>query len=241
MSDRWAFVAIGDPPVLFERRPFTSDEFEAMGPLTIVAECAELFGGCVTDHTGDGRPHCWTHEQYVALSAAGILGDYERIELLEGEIVRMPPIGVRHAHVVDTLMAWMGELHRDHAFVRVQSSLLFNRVEVPRPDLVILRPQADRYCSRPAGPWDALLVAEVADSSLEIDRMAKAPRYARAAIPEYWIVDVNAPALIVHAEPVGGEYTNVRTYRARESFRSAALNGLLVNVNEAMGLPLPSE
>jgi Uma2 family endonuclease len=97
----------------------------------------------------------------------------------------------------------------------------------------------DRYRSRQAGPWDALLVAEVADTSLSNDRDVKGPRYARAAIPEFWIADVNAPAVIVHLKPVGGEYTDVRTYAPGESWRSPALDGRTVSVDEVLGLPLP--
>jgi Uma2 family endonuclease len=239
VKERWTHVAIGDPPVLFERRGFSSDEFERMGPLTIVAECAELWDGCVTDHTGDGRPHCWTYEQYIALAEGGILGEDERIELIEGEIVRMAPVGHRHVFVVDGLTARLRDWIRDRAILRVQSPLLFNRVEAPQPDIALLRMHPDQYRSRQAGPWDALLVVEVAESSLEADTVVKGPRYARASIPEYWIVDVNAPALIVHLNPEGGEYGDVRTYGPGESWESPALGGRTVSVDEALGLPLP--
>ena len=183
MNARWTHVSIGNPPVLLERRGFNVDEFEAMGPLTMIAECAELIYGCVTDHTGDGRPHCWTYEQYIALAEAGILGVDERIELIEGEIVRR---------------------------------------------------------SRQAGPWDALLVVEVAESSLAIDQLVKGPRYARAVIPEFWIVDLNAPSVIVHRSPIGGEYTDVRTFGPGESWESSALGGRTVSVDEMLELPLPA-
>src|SRR5215217_5945462 len=76
-----------------QRRLFNVDEFEHMGPLLIVPECAELLDGVVTDKTGGWTPHCWTYDQYVELGRAGILNEDERLELLDGEIVCMSPIG----------------------------------------------------------------------------------------------------------------------------------------------------
>jgi Uma2 family endonuclease len=239
VRESWQRVEIGDAPVSFQRRAFDCGEFQRMGPLTIVAECAELFDGCVTDHTGDGRPHCWTYEQYAAMAEAGILAADERIELIEGEIVCMPSEGRRHASAVGELAARFAEWMSDGRALRVENLLLFNRVEALRPDIVLLRDREDRYRSREPGPWDAMLVVEVAEASLEVDRTAKGPRYARAAIPEYWIADVNAPAMLVHLDPVGGEYTDVRTYGPGESWLSPALEGRTVSVDEALGLPLP--
>jgi hypothetical protein len=82
-------------------------------------------------------------------------------------------------------------------------------------------------------------VVEVAEASLEADRDVKGPKYARAAIPEFRIVDVKLPGVIVHVGPVGGEYTDVRTYGPGDSWPSPALGGMTVSVDDALGLPLP--
>ena len=123
---------------------------------------------------------------------------------------------------------------RGRAIVRVQSPLKFNTGVGRVPDLVLLRMHEDRYRSRSVGPWDALLVVEVSDSSAARD-LAKAEEYARAAIPEYWIVDVNRPSVLVHQQPVGGEYTDVREYRHGQVFSSPALGGREVRVEEVLG------
>jgi hypothetical protein len=228
-----------DAAVQLPRRRFTPDEFRRMGPLGIVPECAELIYGEVQDKTGRGTPHRWTYDQYVELGRAGIIREDERTELLDGEIVCMTPVGHRHIFVVDQLNRLLGEWLRGRALVRVQSPLQFNVVEAPQPDVVVLRMQEDLYRSRQAGPWDALLVIEVSDTSLLEDREVKAPKYARAAIPEFWIADLNTPSVIVHLNPIGGEYTDVRTYEPGESWVSPALGGRTVSVDEALGLPLP--
>ncbi|HEV7590350.1 MAG TPA: Uma2 family endonuclease [Longimicrobium sp.] len=228
-----------DSAVAIHRRLFNSDEFERMGPLLIVPECAELISGVVQDKTGGWTPHCWTYDQYVELGRAGILGEDERTELIDGEIVRMTPVGHRHIYVVDELTALLGKWMAGRAILRVQSPLRFNPVEAPQPDLVLLRMHEDRYRSREAGPWDALLLVEVAESSRGTDREVKGPRYARAAIPEFWLEDVNGSSVTVHLNPVGGEYTDVQTYTPGESWSSPALEGRTVSVDEALGLPLP--
>jgi len=231
---RWDRVAIGEPPLWFERRQFTSDAFYAMGPLTIVPECAELFDGVVTDKTGDGRAHCWTHEQYAALVEAGILDQDERIELVEGEIVRIPGEDECHGQVTERLAGIIrGAVGEDS--VRIARPLWFNRVEQLRPDVILLRDEAARDHSRPPAAWDALLVAEVSGTTLEIDRELKSLRYARSAIPEYWIADLGTCSLTVHLDPVGGNYRNVRTYAADEAWCSSALGGYTMSVERVFG------
>jgi Uma2 family endonuclease len=229
-----------DSAVAIHRRLFNADEFERMGPLLIVPECAELLDGVVTDKTGGWTPHCWTYDQYVELGRAGILNEDERLELLDGEIACMSPIGHRHVYVVDQLTKRLSQWMSGRALLRVQSPLRFNPVEAPQQDIVLLRLHEDEYRSREAGPWDALLVVEVAETSLETDREVKGPRYARAAIPEFWLVDVNGATVTVSLNPAGGEYTDVRTYGPRDSYVSQALEGRTVSVDEALGLPLPT-
>src|SRR5215212_8003566 len=104
-----------------QRRLFSSDEFERMGPLLIVPECAELFYGVVTDKTGGGTPHCWTYDQYVELGRAGILDEDERTELLDGEIICMTPVGHRHIFVVDQLTGLLSGWKSGGSVLRVQS------------------------------------------------------------------------------------------------------------------------
>lgn len=217
------------------RRRWTRDEYERMGKLGILPEPGvELIDGEVRERNAWGSPRRWTYEDWERLVAGGIVGEDERLELVDGDLVCMTPVGHRHIYTVDLLTEFLGEQARGRAILRVQSPLKFHTGKAPMPDLLLLRMHEDRYRTRPAGPWDALLVVEVSDSSLA-DDLGKAEQYARAAIPEYWIVDVNRPAVLVHQHSVGGEYTDVREYRHGQAFPSPALRGHEVRVEEVLG------
>jgi Uma2 family endonuclease len=216
------------------RRLWTVDDYYRMGELGILPESGiELMDGVVREKNAWGTPRRWTYEDVLRMTAGGILDEDERLELIDGDLVCMTPIGHRHVYTVDLLTEFLGAEVRGRAILRVQSPLRFHSGEAPEPDLVVLRLHPDRYRSREAGPWDALLVVEVADSSLDRD-LEKAALYARAAIGEYWIGDVNAPSVIVHHTPVGGEYAVVREYRYGEVFASPVL-GREIRVDEVLG------
>lgn len=219
------------------RRRWTCDEYERMGQLGILPECGvELIQGEVRERNAWGTPRRWTYEDWERMVAAGIVDEDERLELVDGDLVWMTPVGHRHVYTVDLLTEFLGERARGRAVLRVQSPLKFNSGEGPVPDLVLLRMHEDRYRSREAGPWDALLVVEVTDSSLARD-LAKAEQYARAAIPEYWLVDVNRAAVLVHQIPAGGEYTQIDEVRHGQAFLSPALGEPAVRVEEVLGPP----
>lgn len=216
-------------------RRWTADEFARMGELGIIPESGvELVDGIVREKNAWGSPRRWTYDDFERMMTAGVLDERERLELIDGEIVCMTPVGHRHIYTVDLLTELLGAEARGNAILRVQSPLRFNSGEAPVPDLVLLRMHEDRYRSRQAGPWDALLVVEVADSSILRDQ-EKAGQYARAAIPEYWLVDVNRAAVTVHEQPVAGEYASVREVRRGESLGSPALGGREVRAEEVLG------
>lgn len=217
------------------RRLFNVDEYMRMGALGILPESGmELIHGAVLEKNGRGSPRRFTYDEYVQLGEAGIIGEDERTELINGEIVAMTPVGHRHIYLVDLLTDFLGGWAHGRAILRVQSPLRFNDLEAPLPDLVLLRAHEDRYRSRQAGPWDALLVVEVSDSSVARDR-EKAVQYARAAIPEYWLVDAGRAVVVVHLDPVGGEYTSVREYGRGDSWVSPGMEGREVRADEVLG------
>ena len=139
--------------------------------------------------------------EYDRMGEAGIFGPDERVELIEGELVAMAPIGSYHAGVVGGLNRRLAVQVGDRAFVWVQSPIRLDDHNEPQPDVALLHPRQDEYRNALPVPADVLLVIEVADSSLAFDRAVKANLYARAGIPEYWIVDLAGARTWVCRDP----------------------------------------
>src|SRR5687768_7943087 len=147
-----------------ERRTWTVEEYQRMGELGMLPESGvELIDGEVREKNAWGTPRRWTYEDWERMVAGGIVDEDERLELVDGDLVCMTPVGHRHIYAVNLLTEFLGEQARGRAILQVQSPLRFNTGEGPVPDLVLLRMHEDRYRSRHAGPWDALLVVEVSD------------------------------------------------------------------------------
>ena len=150
----------------------------------------------------------FTIEEYERMVETGILKRDDRVELIEGEIVEMSPIGDPHAAIVTNLTHLLVNLAGDRARVRVQGPVRVPPRSKPQPDLAVLRSRS--YMRAGAAAEDVLLVIEVADTSLEYDRRVKLRLYARAGIAEYWVVDANAEALDLYREPSGDGYREHR-------------------------------
>lgn len=147
--------------------------------------------------------------EYHRMGEVGILGPELRTELIDGEIIEMPPIGLPHAGTVKLLANRLKELVGTDAIVAVQDPVWLDDHSEPLPDIALLRPRADWYRNGHPGPDDILLLIEVADSSLTYDREVKLPRYARAGIPEVWLVDLGGRQLTIHRRPAGHCYGEV--------------------------------
>ena len=127
------------------------------------------------------RRYRFTTTEYDRMAEAGVLGEDDRVELIEGEILEMSPMGRRHAACVDRLTRLLVRGVGDAAIVRVQNPIVLSDHNEPQPDLALLRPRVDFYTAEHPGPEDALLVVEVSDSSVEYDRQIKVPLYAQDA------------------------------------------------------------
>jgi Uma2 family endonuclease len=148
----------------------------------------------------------FTVDEYYCMAKAGVLREDERVELLDGEIIEMSPIGGRHAGCVDDLGEWFILRLAGRARVRVQNPVRLSSGSEPEPDIVLVRPRPDRYRQNHPRPEDILLIIEVSDSTLDYDRDTKLPFYAAACIPEVWIWDLNGERVLVYREPHDGQY-----------------------------------
>lgn len=150
--------------------------------------------------------HRFSVDDYERMGQAGVLGEDDRVELLEGEIVDMTPIGSRHAACVDRLTAVFSERLGGRAIVRVQNPVRLDDWSEPQPDIALLRVRDDYYAGAHPGPDDVLLLVEVADASAASDRLSKLPLFAAAGIAETWLLDLTASTVEIYRDPAAGRY-----------------------------------
>lgn len=184
--------------------------------------------------TDPAAPALWTAEQYLALVDEGVLAPDDRVELLEGVIVSMAPQNVPHAAGVFRVHQALERAWGERALVRVQLPLVLGRSSVPEPDTAVVSGRIVDFDRM--HPTTALLVVEVADSSLKQDRLTKRAIYAAAGIPEYWIVNLPDDCIEVRrdAEPAARRYASVAVARRGETVEVGVLPGVRVAVDDLL-------
>jgi Uma2 family endonuclease len=179
--------------------------------------------------------HKFTVEDYRRMGEASVFSPDARVELIEGEIVDMSPIGDHHAACVDVLDELIRVVLGRTVIVRVQNPVRLNDYSEPQPDITILKRREDFYRNGHPRPEDVLLVIEVSDSTLAYDRQIKVPLYARAGIPEVWIVNLAEERVETFADPSGGAYQTATTFSRGEEVQSRSLAALRLGVSEIFG------
>ena len=159
----------------------------------------------------------FTYDECLRMSETGILSPTERVELIDGELLVMSPIGPRHNAAVNRTTAAIIRSVGDKACVWNQSSVLLHQFAAPQPDIAMLRWKKDYYAAALPGLNDILLIVEVADASLEYDTTVKLALYAILGIPEYWVADLRKQRLLAHSNPNGDTYSTVRELRPGET------------------------
>lgn len=168
------------------------------------------------------------------MAETGVLDPDARVELLNGEIIDMSPIGPFHGGIVKRLNRIFSNTSDGRWIVSVQDPILLAADSEPEPDLALLKPSSDQYISRHPGPNDVLLLIEVVDSPLEVDRGVKLPAYAKAGIPEVWIVNLLESVIEVHREPSHEGYALKSVSRAGDSVAPIAFPDAEVEVGELL-------
>lgn len=174
-----------------------------------------------------------TVDEYHRMGEAGILTEDDRVELIEGELVAMAPIGSEHVAASNELTRLLVQAVAGRAIVSVQNPVRLTQRSEPQPDFAVLR-RRDYRTALPR-PRDALLVVEVASSSLDYDRTVKLALYARAGIPEVWIVNLPAAEVEIHRSPGSDKYTSVTRAGRADSITIAALPDVRIAVAEIFG------
>jgi Uma2 family endonuclease len=177
----------------------------------------------------------FTVDEYYRMAEAGILKPTDRVELIEGEIVEMSPIGDRHAMAVNRATMVFARGLGDQVVVSVQNAVRINRYNEPQPDVVLIRPREGFYGDRHPRPEDVVLLMEVADTTLKYDQNVKLPIYARNGIREVWILDLQKDVIYIYREPEGGSYTVRETRPPSESVSPQAFPGFAISAAELLG------
>jgi Uma2 family endonuclease len=177
----------------------------------------------------------FTVDEYHHMAEAGILKEDEPVELIDGEVVFMSPIGKHHAGVVNRVVALLHRLLGESAVISVQNPLRIPGDVELQPDIAVLAPQADYYANELPTPADTYFVIEVADTSLVYDRDLKVPLYARGSVPEVWLVNLNENVVHVYRGPKDGAYTEARTVKRGDVLALPGVPGVTVKVDDILG------
>jgi Uma2 family endonuclease len=177
----------------------------------------------------------FTVDDYYRMAEVGILTEDDRVELLDGEIVEMSPIGSVHGGHVKRLNALFTSQLGARVVVSVQDPVRLSRFSEPQPDVTLLRPREDFYARAHPRPEDVLLLIEVADTSVETDRRVKLPLYAGAGVREVWLLDLPAERVEIHRQPTAFGYSEIRTLARGQGLSPQAFPDLALGVEDLLG------
>jgi Uma2 family endonuclease len=176
--------------------------------------------------------HRWSVAEYHQMAEAGLLDETDRVELIDGELIDMAPIGSKHAFRVDCLARAL-QLAAGKAFlVRVQNPLCLGDHNEPQPDIAVVKDR--NYAAAHPDADDVLLLVEVSDTTLAYDREVKLALYALHGIPEVWLLDVNAGELTVYCEPAEGQYRLIRKLTRAETVSPMLVPAVAIALAEVL-------
>ena len=173
-----------------------------------------------------------TTDRYEKMVATGVLTEYDHIELIEGEMLNMAPIGPKHATVVDRLARLFLLAVQDAAIVSCGRPVNLGDFSEPQPDVVLLKPRPDGYGNAHPEAADVLLLIEVSDSTLSFDQSTKLALYGRHGVREYWVADVERKRIVVYREPTSMGYMRKLEFWAPDAISPQTFPDVEVRVRE---------
>ena len=176
----------------------------------------------------------FTADEFERMGEVGILSEIDRVELIDGAILTMSPIGSRHDAAVTRATHAFVRQAGDDALVRIQQPIRLNPFTEPEPDIALIRRRADFYASAHPGARDLLLVVEIADSSLLYDRDFKSRLYAGFGVVEYWLVDINARIVTCCAESDGNTFSQSHSYQRGQNVTPRLLPQCSIAVDDLL-------
>jgi len=181
--------------------------------------------------------HRFSVDDYYRMGEAGLFPPGKRVELLEGEIIDVMPIGPFHSGVVNRLNRYFNSISKGRWLVTAQNPVRLGRYSEPEPDVVLVSPSADDYTLRHPTPQDVLLLVEVADSSLEYDQGDKLAAYGKAGIEKYWLVNLPEQCVEVYRDPHFTGYASTTVLKPGDTASPAAFPDVQVDVAALLHRP----
>jgi len=181
--------------------------------------------------------HRFTVSDYYRMGEAGVFPPDRRVELLEGEIIDMIPVGPFHSGVVNRLAGQLFSIHRGRWMVTNQNPVRLDRHSEPQPDILLVRRDPDDYCGRHPTPEDVFLLVEVAESSLDYDRGEKLAAYGKAGIKEYWLVNLPGNCVEVFRDPHFTGYSSSVVLKPGETASPVAFPDVKIDVAALLRKP----
>lgn len=176
--------------------------------------------------------HAYSVDDYYRMAETGILRSGDRVELIEGEIIDMAPIGSQHAAAVKRIARTFHQAVGNHAVISVQDPIRLDRYSEPQPDIALLRLRDDFYADVHPMPADVFLVVEVAASTLDYDRNTKLPLYAQHGIPEVWLVDLGNRQFSIYRTPLAGSFASTQVLASLQHIRVSGLEDIEIDLSD---------
>lgn len=176
----------------------------------------------------------FTVDEYYKMIELGMLKDYEKAEIIEGELIQKMPIGKRHSAVVENLNETLRDVLGKSVSLRNQQPIRFGEYNEPEPDLAVLQRREDFYLNDKPVPNDVILLIEVSDATLKYDRDTKLALYAAAEIPEVWIVNLQNDIIEIHQKPGNEIYQLAKIFKRGETIESDILPKLNLEVDKIL-------
>lgn len=168
-----------------------------------------------------------TVDEYYKMAEVGILKPDERVELINGEIIQMSPIGIRHRNCVNNFTKILNRLVPDKFIVSPQNPVRIDADDEPVPDIAVVKANA---INKDFSPEDVVLLIEVADTTYSYDRTVKIKKYATAGVPEVWLANLSKNTMETFNNPVGETYTEIREFNVGDRVQSQQLPMIIIEV-----------
>lgn len=181
--------------------------------------------------------HRFNVEEYHRLIENNILHEDDRVELIEGRIIDITPIGSKHAACVSRLNEILSEKLQKRAIINIQNPICLTAYTEPEPDIAIIKRRPDFYAEQLPQPEDVLLIIEVSDSSLDYDCETKIPLYAKSNIPEVWLVNLIENNVAIYSGPSSEGYNVITKHHHNQILSPKSFHDITLTVSEIFGLP----